>query len=108
MIITNYAEDFYDRYRNFNILNKNSLKNSLNVKAQAKHISQGVKNTIMKKSEDLGIQISEGELYSNFRMVDALTQSNLSLLNDLNSAFTKADYYKFCTVVLKISELPHR
>lgn len=108
MIITNYAEDFYDRYRNFNILNKNSLKNSLNVRTQAKHISQGVKNTIMKRSEDLGIQLSEGELYNNFRMVDALTQSNLSLLNDLNSAFTNADYYKFCTVVLKISELPHR
>lgn len=40
MIITNYAEDFYDRYKTFNILNRNSLKNSLNVRTQAKHITQ--------------------------------------------------------------------
>lgn len=108
MIITNYAEDFYDRYKTFNILNRNSLKNSLNVRTQAKHITQSVMNTIMNKSDDLGITISEGELYNNFRMVDALTQSNLGILNDLNSAFTNADYYEFCRLVIKVSNLPER
>lgn len=108
MIITNYAEDFYDRYKTFNILNKNSLKNSLNVKTQAKHITQSVMNTIMNKSDDLGISISEGELYNNFRMVDALTQSNLGVLNDLSNAFTNADYYEFCKLVIKISNMPER
>ena len=108
MIITNYAEDFYDRYKTFNILNRNSLKNSLNVRTQAKHITQSVMNTIMNKSDDLGIEISEGVLYNNFKMVDALTQSSLGILNELHSAFTNADYYEFCRLVVKISELPQK
>lgn len=106
MIVTNYAEDFYNKYVTFKILNVTTLNKSLVSGIKSAKITSRVQKAIMNYCNNNSIRISEWDLSKNFHMVDALTQSNLGILKELNKAFTDADYYRFCQIIVEIVESP--
>lgn len=102
MIISNYAEDFYDRFKVFGIFNKTTLKNSLTVGTKTVNTTIPLKKAIKNYCETHAISFSEVDMYKYFNLIDTMTQSKLSILKDLNKAFNDANYYEFCKVVVLI------
>lgn len=108
MIITNYAEDFYNKFVTFKIINTNTLKKSLVIGTHSSKITERIQNAISKYCENNAINVSSIALAECFQMTDALTPSNLNVLKDLNKAFTDADYYAFCNTVVEIADAPEK
>lgn len=104
MIITNNAEDFFEKFKTFKIFSNSVINEALTVTTESGKISKILNDAVADLCESRHFRVNEHFIYDSFRMVTAMTQGSLVICKELNKAFNDADYYKFCQIIIDLCE----
>ena len=104
MIVSNYSEDFFEKFKTFKIFSNNIFNNTLTITTESNEMKKSLFDAVINLCTDKLLNVNKNLIQESFKMVSAMTQGSLDICKKLNKAFNSADYYKFCQSVVDFCE----